>query len=185
MITGKLVLAAGLAVAGAGWCRADVVDSSTNGFTVKLTFTIQAAPADVYRRLVRNVGDWWDSTHTFSGDARNLTIDDKPMGCFCEKLANQGGVRHMEVLRVAPGKTLVMSGALGPMQPLAAVGTMTIELSPVDGGSKVEVTYTVGGYLAGGMNTFAAPADGMLKQQFTRLKNYVEHGEAAPKAGRP
>jgi hypothetical protein len=31
----------------------------------------------VYQRP--NLGDWW-SDHTFSGDAHNLTIDDKPMG---------------------------------------------------------------------------------------------------------
>ena len=66
--------------------RPDVVDSSANGFTLKTTLLISAAPDEVYRLLVHNVGDWWDSAHTYSGDARNLTIDAKPMGCFCEKL---------------------------------------------------------------------------------------------------
>jgi len=185
MMRGQAALAACLAAMGTGWCRAEVVDSSSTGFTVKLTFAVQVAPAEVYRKLVRNIGEWWNPEHTFSGVSRNLSIDDKPMGCFCEKLPNQGGVRHMEVLMAAPAKTLVMSGALGPMQPLAAVGTMTVQLSPADGGSKLEVTYTVSGYLPRGMNTWATPVDGMLKEQFTRLKNYMEQGSAAPKAGQP
>ena len=42
------------------------------------------------------------------------------------------------------------------------------------------MTYTVVGYLPTGMNTLATPVDGVLKQQFTRLKNYAEHGDPAP-----
>ena len=93
--------------------RPDVADSAANGFTVKLAVTVQAPPQEVYRRLVHNVGDWWNPMHTFSGDAHNLSIDDKAMGCFCEKLARGGAVRHMEVVFLAPGKTMVLSGALG------------------------------------------------------------------------
>ena len=52
---------------------------------------------EAYLRLVRDIGDWWNPAHTFSGNAHNISIDEKPMGCFCEKLARQGGVRHMEV----------------------------------------------------------------------------------------
>jgi hypothetical protein len=31
------------------------------------------------------------------------------------------------------------------------------------------------------MNTWAAPMDSVLREQFTRLKNYIEHGDPAPK----
>jgi uncharacterized protein YndB with AHSA1/START domain len=153
----------------------EVADSSANGFTVKATFTINAGPDEVYRRLI-NVGDWWDSAHTFSGDARNLSIDEKPMGCFCEKLPNRGSVRHMEVVFLAPGKRLVMTGALGPLQSMAAAANMTIQFSPADGGTKLDVTYAVAGYTPKGMNTMAAPVDSVLTQQFTRLKSHVEGG---------
>ena len=164
------------------WAAAEVVDSSSGGFTVKTIVVIQASPEDVYRRLVRGIGDWWDPAHTFSGDAHNLSIEEKPMGCFCEKLAGQGGVRHMEVVFLAPGKRLVMTGALGPLQPLAVTGSMTIQLAPADGGTRLEATYAVGGYVPAGLNTLAAPVDGVLKQQFTRLKNYTERGEPVPKS---
>src|SRR5215472_10044879 len=96
---------------------ATVADLAANGFTVKVSVTIQAPPAEVYSKLLR-VGDWWDSQHTFSGSAHNLSIEDKPLGCWCEKVGN-GAVRHMQVITAIPGKSLVLSGALGPLQSMA------------------------------------------------------------------
>lgn len=159
---------------------AEVVDSASNGFTVKTTLQIQAAPDAVYGRLIQ-VGDWWSSRHTFSGSAKNLSIEEKPGGCLCEKLPN-GGARHMEVIYIAPGKRLVLSGGLGPLQAIGATGAMSIDLAPAEGGTKLQVTYAVTGYLAAGMNTWAAPVDSVLAEQFTRLKNLVEQGDPAPKA---
>ena len=72
-------------VASAG-AQAAVADSSAGGFTVKVALDIQASPDEVYGKLVRNIGDWWNPDHTFSGNSHNLTIEEKPMGCFCEKL---------------------------------------------------------------------------------------------------
>ncbi len=165
--------------------RAEVADSSPAGFTVKITANIQAAPDEVYRRLVGNVGDWWNPAHTFSGDARALTIDNRAPGCFCERLPKLGSVRHMEVILAAPGEKLVMLGALGPLQSLAATGTMTIQLAPNAGATKLNLTYAVAGYLPAGMNTWAAPVDSVLSELVTRLKNFVEHGDPAPAADRP
>jgi uncharacterized protein YndB with AHSA1/START domain len=161
--------------------RAAVADSAANGFTVKLELNIQAPPQEVYRRLVQNVGDWWNSMHTFSGDAHNLSIDDKAMGCFCEKLPSGGSVRHMEVVYADPGKKLVLSGALGPLQSIAATGSMIIQLSAAGEGTKLSVVYTLTGYVAAGMNTWAAPVDSVLTEQFTRLKSLIENGKAATK----
>jgi uncharacterized protein YndB with AHSA1/START domain len=162
--------------------RADVADSASNGFTVKLAVTIRASPQEVYRRLVHNIGDWWDPAHTFSGDAHNLSIDDKPMGCFCEKLPDGGGARHMQVVNADPDKVLVLTGGLGPLQSMAITGSMTIQLGAVrDDGTKVSVTYAVVGYSPAGINTLAAPVDSVLTLQFMRLKSFVETGKAAPK----
>jgi uncharacterized protein YndB with AHSA1/START domain len=176
-------LAAVIFLLAPAWATAEVADQSANGFTVKTTLNIEASPGDVYRKIVRNVGDWWDSSHTFSQNAHNLTIDEKPGGCFCEKLPDGGGVRHMEVINFAPGKLLVLSGALGPLQSLAATGSMTIKLSPADKGTKLEVSYAIVGYMPGGMNTLAAPVDGVLRGLFTRLKSYCETGQANARAG--
>jgi hypothetical protein len=162
------------------WLAAEVVDSSAGGFTVKETFNIQAAPQEVYRRIFR-VGDWWSSQHTYSGDSHNLNLEEKAPGCFCEKLPDGGGVKHMEVVYLAPGKAIRLHGALGPLASQAATGSMEIQLSAADGGARLEVTYAVAGYLPAGMNTWAAPVDSVLKELFTRLKSYIEHGDPAPK----
>jgi hypothetical protein len=163
--------------------QADVADSAANGFTVKIVENIHAAPADVYNRLVHNVGDWWSSDHTFSGDAHNLSIDEKPMGCFCEKLANGGAVRHAEVIFYAPAKALVLSGVFGPLQKLGAAGTLSFAITPAGDGSKLEVTFAIGGYAPGGLNAWAAPVDSVLTAQVTRLKSYVETGSPAVVSG--
>jgi uncharacterized protein YndB with AHSA1/START domain len=171
----------GAVLLGAMPVRAAVADSAANGFTVKLELNIQAPPQEVYRRVVHDVGDWWNSMHTFSGDAHNLSIEDKAMGCFCEKLPSGGSVRHMEVVYADPGKKLVFSGALGPLQSIAATGSMTIQLAAAGEGTKLAVVYTVTGYVPAGMNTWAAPVDSVLTEQFTRLKSLIENGKAAPK----
>lgn len=178
MQTALILAAAALTVASSA-ASAEVADASANGFTVKVTLDVKASPADVYRKFVHNIGDWWDASHTFSRDSHNLTIEEKPGGCFCEKLPDGGGVRHMEVAYFAPGKQLVLTGALGPLQSLATTGSMTIKFTPLDGATKLEVVYAVTGYLPAGMNTWAAPVDGVVKLQFTRLKNYAEHGDPA------
>ena len=156
------------------WLAAEVVDSAANGFTVKQTLDIQAAPGDVYAKIFR-VGDWWSSAHTFSHDAHNLSLEEKAGGCFCEKLPD-GGVKHMEVVYFVPGKTILLRGAMGPFQSMATITSMQIQLSPANGGTRLEVTWATGGYLAGGLNSLAAVVDGVTKEQFTRLKNAIEKG---------
>jgi uncharacterized protein YndB with AHSA1/START domain len=159
---------------------AEVVDSSASGFTVKQTIQIQASPQDVFAKIFK-IGDWWSSDHTFSHDAHNLSLEEKAGGCFCEKMPGGGGVKHMEVVFVAPGKTVVLHGTLGPLQAVAASGAMQIQLTPADGGTKLEVSYAVAGYQASGMTSWAAPVDMVLKMQFTRLKSLIEKGDAASK----
>jgi uncharacterized protein YndB with AHSA1/START domain len=154
---------------------AEVTDSSPGGFTVKISFTVTAAPGAVYDAVMKPA-NWWSSGHTFSGDAHNLSIDAKPMGCFCEKLPNGGGVRHLEVVSVMPGKLLVMTGGLGPLQSQALSGSMSIGIAAAGDETKLSMTYAVAGYVPAGANTWAAPVNGMLSEQFTRLKNYIEHG---------
>jgi uncharacterized protein YndB with AHSA1/START domain len=154
--------------------RADVVDASANGFTVKIVVQIAAPPANVYRAIIDRVGAWWDSNHTWSGSASNLTLEATPGGCFCEKLPNGGGVRHMTVVYVDPGKLLRLSGGLGPLQDMAVAGAMTWKLTEASGKTTLETTYKVGGYAPGGVDAIAKLVDGVLATQIQRLKKFVE-----------
>lgn len=172
----KILLLMLVCLAAPAMLRADVADQAPNGFTVKISTVIRAAPEDVYSKLVHNVGDWWSSAHTLSNDSHNLSIDDKVMGCFCEKLPGGGAARFAEIIMVMPNKMLVMNGTLGPLQQFGATGTLTIVLVPMNKDTRVRLIYAVGGYLPDGLNTWAAPVDRALTEQIMRLKSYVETG---------
>jgi len=156
--------------------RGEVIESTAAGFSVRNAAAINAPPAKVYDALTDKVGGWWDPAHTFSHDARNLSVDTKPGGCFCERLPDGGGVQHMSVVYASPGKLLRLAGAIGPLQEAALAGTMTWNLLQAGGGTTVELTYTVGGFRAGGFRDIPTVVDGVLRGQLARLKALVETG---------
>ena len=156
--------------------RGEVIESTAAGFLVRNTAAINAPPATVYAALTDRVGGWWDPAHTFSHDARNLSVDAKPGGCFCERLPDGGGVQHMSVVYASPGKLLRLTGAIGPLQEAALAGAMTWTLSQAAGGTGVELTYAVGGFRAGGLRDIPTVVDGVLRGQLARLKALVETG---------
>jgi uncharacterized protein YndB with AHSA1/START domain len=156
--------------------RGEVTDTNAGGFSVRNAATINASPAKVYTALTEKIGAWWDPAHTFSHDSRNLSVDAKPGGCFCERLPEGGGVQHMSVVYASPGKLLRLTGAIGPLQEAALVGTMTWKLSQTGTATTVELVYTVGGFRAGGFRDIPTVVDGVLRGQLTRLKAFVEAG---------
>jgi uncharacterized protein YndB with AHSA1/START domain len=161
---------------------AAVVDAQPGGFEVREQVQIAAPPAEVYAAIGR-IGQWWLSEHTYSGDAKNLSLDLKPGGCFCEGLKDGGGVRHMGVILVQPDKTVRLEGALGPLATTGGTGHLSFALSPKDAGTSVVLTYDFGGYAKGGMDKWAAPVDQVLGAQLDSLKRYVETGR--PSLARP
>jgi uncharacterized protein YndB with AHSA1/START domain len=156
---------------------AGAADVSSNGFLVRHEMTIAAPAGKVYDALTGQVGAWWNAQHTYSGDSRNLSIDLHPGGCFCERLAN-GGVEHMRVTQWRRNQLLRMSGGLGPLQGSGVAGSMTWLLSPADNATRLELTYSVGGYIAGGFESIAPAVERVLGEQATRLKRFVETGVA-------
>src|SRR5262245_13652634 len=104
----------GTMIAGLTWPvggSAEVVSVAASGFTVRELAEIAGTPGKVYEALVKPEA-WWSSDHTFSGSAANLSLDAKAGGCFCETLPEGGTVEHQEVILAAPGKRLIMRGAL-------------------------------------------------------------------------
>ena len=174
--------ATGLAIALALSCgaHAAVNDAGAGGFSVIETVHIAAPPDKVYGELIQP-SRWWSSQHTFSHDAANLSLDARAGGCWCEKLPNGGSVQHMTVLYVQPGEALRLHGALGPLQGLGVGGALTIELKASSGGTDLTATYNVGGYLKDGLASWAPPVNGVLGEQFGRLKNLLETGNPNPK----
>jgi uncharacterized protein YndB with AHSA1/START domain len=159
--------------------HSEVLDSASNGFTVRHSVTIDADRQTVYQAMVSQIGAWWSSDHTVSGDAANLFLTDSLSGCFCERLGEGAGLVHMSVSFVNPGVMLKLSGGLGPLGPMGAAGNMTWEFDDVESGSTVTLQYAVGGYMPGGLDAVAEAVDGVLVEQMTRLKSFVETGNPA------
>jgi polyketide cyclase/dehydrase/lipid transport protein len=170
-IAALTAIALGLAAPAA----AAVVDAQPNGFEVREEAQIAAPPAEVYAAIGR-IGRWWSSEHTYSGSAANLSLDLSAGGCFCEKLADGGVVRHLTVILVQPGTAVRMQGALGPLAGTGGAGHLSLGVAAKGSGSVVVLTYDFGGYAKGGMDKWAAPVDQVLASQVGRLKRYVETG---------
>lgn len=144
------------------------------GFDLAHTLVVSAPPAKVYSALGQ-IGAWWNPAHSYSQDGRNLSLQLKAGGCFCETWGSNS-VEHMRVLHAAGGKLLRMAGGLGPLQ-ANATGVMTVSLSGLPNGqTKLDVTYAVWGQFKNGSAALEAPVSGVLLEQFTRLKDFAETG---------
>lgn len=152
--------------------RAEVVSSGTAGFQTRLEADVAVSAAEAFAAFTR-IGEWWSSEHTFSGDAKNISMDVTPGGAWREALPNGGFVEHMRVIEVSPGATLVLSGGLGPMHFMAVTGTMTVSFEPKDGGTHVTLDFAAGGYDPDGFAKLPAAVDGVLGEQFARYIAYA------------
>lgn len=175
----KLLL---VALATASVCHpadAEVTHSDTNSFTSEFSVEVGQSPDKVYDIIVQDIGKWWSSGHTWSGDAKNLSIDPVAGGCFCEAMSD-GSVLHLTVSFAKHGSLLRMRGALGPLQTLPVQGVQTWKMSEgEDGATKLSLTYQVSGSIPGGLESWAAAVDGVLGEQFHRLVRFAETGSPA------
>jgi uncharacterized protein YndB with AHSA1/START domain len=170
-IVGALAFAAMLGTT----AHAAVTDSAPGGFALTETAHIAAPRDTVYAALIEP-SHWWSSSHSFSGNAANFTLNARAGGCWCETLPNGGSAEHLIVVFAAPGETLRLRGALGPFQSFAVDGVMTWTLKDSGKGTDLTLTYLIGGYMKGGFDNIAKGADGVLAEQVSRLQHFVETG---------
>ncbi len=155
---------------------AEVTDSAANGFTTVNEQVIDAGRAESWVAAVGNVGQWWSSDHTVSGDAARMSIAPEMQGCFCETLGEKAGVVHLTVTMVNPTHLLRMTGGLGPLGLMGLDGNMTWEFEDTEEGTRVRFTYAVGGYSKDGLDQIAPAVDFVLGEALGRLRAYVETG---------
>jgi hypothetical protein len=180
MFKAKLFAIAALALLAApvSLAHAEVTAQSPAGFVIKHSAETAASKADTWQALI-TPSKWWSGDHTYTGDAANLYLDAQATGCFCEKLPKpadapagqrMGSVEHMHVVYADPQRgVLRMVGGLGPLQGEALHGTLTITLKPVDGGTRIEWVYVVGGYMQMNPEEIAPLVDKVLGEQLSRL----------------
>jgi len=170
LIVPQLLLAATTAAAA-------VVEAGADHLVLNYTLPVKATPAKAYAATV-DIAHWWSPDHTYSGDSKNLRIEARAGGCFCEQLKN-GSVEHLRVVLAMPGQMLRLSGGLGPLQSGAISGTLTFEYKGgKDGNSAVAVSYLISGYFGGGLDKLGGAVDDVLGSQLQRLQRLVDSGSA-------
>lgn len=153
---------------------AEVKSATPAGFELESRVTVPVPPTRAYAALAQ-VGSWWADSHTYSGEAANMIMELRAGACFCEAIPADGGsIEHGRVIYARPGQQLRVSGALGPLQAEAAVGTLTWTFRPSGNGTEIVMTYVVGGYIRGpGAQGVAPLVDRVMTEQLEGLRTYL------------
>jgi uncharacterized protein YndB with AHSA1/START domain len=178
--TGFLAMAALLPFAAPA--DAEVVAATPTTMNIHIAVTIDAPIQQTWDTL-RAPQRWWDKDHTYSEDSANLYLDTQATGCFCERFPDRkGSVEHARIVYIQPPRMMRLSGALGPLQAEAVVGTLTFKLDPEgDKATKLTLDYVVSGYVRAGADTVAPKVDEVLAHQVIGLKSAAETPLAAEK----
>ncbi|RDX35905.1 SRPBCC domain-containing protein [Kangiella sp. HD9-110m-PIT-SAG07] len=147
-----------------------VSTQSKQHFSVKIETTIKAPVEEVYQQFLK-VGGWWESSHTWFGDASKMYIEPKANGCFCEVNGDKEAL-HMTVSTVIPNKNVQMVGGLGPLQSMGVYGHMSWSFkAPTKGMTNLTMTYLVKGFVGEESEMMAKAVDGVLNTQITNLES--------------
>ena len=172
-----LSLAALIACATAAPAHADVVSATPSTFVLRAEQTVPASPAQAWAKLSR-IGDWWNSEHTYSGNAHNLTLDLRAGGCWCERWSG-GAVEHARVLLVMNRdgvRTVRLDAPLGPLQEMAVNAILTFTISPDPAGAKIAMTYRVSGDASLSLDQVGPGVNAVIMEQYGRLIRLVTSG---------
>ena len=152
---------------------AEVVSVSPNGFELRHTVNLVVKPEVAFASFA-NVPGWWNEEHTYSGDSKNLSLDLRSGGCFCERIPEGGGgIEHLRVTYVDPGKRAVLTGALGPLLYEAVAGVMDVQIKSTAAGSQLTLDYRAAGFAKGGAEKLAPLVDQVLGDQMKRLRAFA------------
>ena len=151
---------------------AEVVSSNANGFHVRETVQMVVPTDRAYAAFAR-LPEWWNKEHTYSGDSANLSLALTAGGCFCERLKDGGGVEHMRISFIDPGKRVVLTGSLGPLLYEATSGVMDVQIERIAGGAKVTMDYKAAGFAEGGADKLAPLVDSVLAEQMSRYRKFA------------
>ncbi len=155
---------------------AEIVTAAPAGFNIRHVVDAAGVPPPTVWAALSDIGKWWDGEHTYSGDSRNLSLDPVVRGCFCEKLSLYAGIEHAYVVYAQPARTLRLVGALGPLQEFGVTGSLTWQIEAAAGGSKITVTYNVGGFADRPLADWAPIVDEIIGAQVKRLARFVATG---------
>jgi uncharacterized protein YndB with AHSA1/START domain len=146
-----------------------------HGFISIFRDEIGVPPAELWRAITQ-LPRWWNSSHTHSGQAANLSLDVQAGGCWCERWGDGQSVEHGRVVMVMPQRTLRVYANLGPLQELPVHGVLTFTIAMQESKTILRLTYRVSGPPDAGLEKLAPLVDQVIGEQFKRLKSLAETG---------
>ena len=176
-----LLAATAFAVVVPAPASAEVFETRADGFIVRYEITVPQPKLAVWLALTKP-GDWWSSEHSWSGNAKNMSLTPQGGGCWCERVPGEGkdagefegSARHGTVLMSAPLRLLRLEAALGPLQSEPARGILTYALKDsADGGTTVQLEYNVGGSMRYKPAELAKMVDRVLGEQMKLLAAHL------------
>lgn len=167
-----LLIAAAFALA-ASPASAEVVERSADHFVLRYAVALEASPEDFIDAL-EHIGEWWNPAHTYSGDARNLSLALDPGTCFCEAMPDGSTFDHGGVYEYDPGTGVLIDAALGPLRGKTTLSNWSIGWTGANRGSELVMSYVVRG---DGVGAMADGVDAVMDDQFQRMVRFIEYGE--------
>lgn len=146
-----------------GISQAKLESSDENHFIVKHEVVVPLDAQASYQ-LLGKPSQWWNSAHTWSGNAKNMKLQLKAGGCFCEAWTGNS-VMHAQVILAQPGSVLRLQGGFGPLQDMAVNAVLTYNLKKQSDGTHVEMIYRVSGNASHKLSSFSAIVDKVLGEQ--------------------
>lgn len=153
---------------------AEVTEKGPDGFVSRSEAVLAKPPAEVWTALTG--WRWWDPAHSYSGKPGVLALEPQAGGTLSERW-DGNSVWHATVVNAMPPRLLRLHGGFGPLQALPVNAVLDFVLKPEGAGTKLTMTYRVGGPATAKLDTLAAPVDGVMSAGFARLVQLVNTGE--------
>lgn len=156
----------------AGAASAEIVSRSENAFTLRFAVGLEASHEEVIG-AVADIPEWWDPSHTYTGDPANLTFTLQEGGCWCERMADESTFRHATVSAVER-RRVAMDAPLGPLNGKATRAELTFSAGPENRGTLAAMDFVVEGP---GVGALADAVHGVMQQGWNRYVRFIEYGE--------
>jgi hypothetical protein len=163
-----------LATLAAAPAAAEVVETAPTGFTSRSEAWVAKPPAELWAALLQ-WGRWWDPAHSYSARPGALVLEPRANGTLSESWEG-GSVWHATVLNVLPPQLLRLSGGFGPLQALPVSAVLDFTLKPEGEGTRLTMSYRVGGPPQTRLPDLAAPVDAVMSAGFARLVRFAQTG---------
>lgn len=143
-------------------------------FDIEQRIDLKAPPANVFRALTLDIGEWWGLPHLHE-DARDVVLDPVPGGLVRQVTRDGGGNVMFTVQAVRRDRLLVLNGTMGMARTVQMI--VRFELEPIKGdGTRLLLRHwAIGELTAETADEFTKGWKDLLDK---RLRAYVETGKS-------